>query len=38
MATISLRIIMDSLALFIFLPEDGINTKLLQSDEPQQQV
>lgn len=39
MATISLRKIMDSLASFIFLPENTLNnTKSLQSDGSQQQL
>lgn len=37
MATTGLRKVVDSLASFIFLPEDALNnTKLLQSDGPQQ--
>lgn len=39
MATICLRKIVDSFASFIFLPEDVLkNTKLLQSEGPQQQL
>lgn len=39
MATISPTKIVDSLASFIFLPEVALNnTKLLQSDGPQQQL